>query len=240
MDEARRFLRYVTPGGLFLGETVGLLFLIFPTWVKCTLMEIKGDAGIGLTIAGLLATGALGFVLATIHHARFNRLPYSEDINFRDAVREFVRNHLIVVIDLAEDREVAPNSIDRVFAFAIVTSLWHQLTALSPRLNGVDLRAQQLADIAHSLGTAWVASTLAPIVVLTVAVLNSALSLSAEHVARIAGAAIIAGTLSWIFWMNHSTAARLCRSVVVESLADALLDPGLPSHPVRTHVLLAR
>lgn len=68
MDEARRFLRYVTPGLVFLVETLLLLWVLLPDWPEEQLRQIKKDAGLGFVLAAILGSGGLGFVFSIAHH----------------------------------------------------------------------------------------------------------------------------------------------------------------------------
>ncbi len=236
MDEARRFLRYVTPGGLFLGETIGLLFVLFPRWMAGAFEGLHDDAGIGFAVAGFLATGAAGFFLSTVHHGRFNLQGH---LDYSKAIRTLVSNGMLVVEDVERSAPVDPSRIDRRVAFAVLTSVWHQLSEVSPRLKGVDRRAVALADLAHSLGTAFVASIIAPFVVFVVAVVSGEHSLSTESVLRTVGAVAISALVGAVLLFNYRTASYTCQAVVEESLADALVEAGQPPLVTfRTHVLL--
>lgn len=68
MDEARRFLRYVTPGLVFLTETLMLLWVIDSDVIYKILKSLNKDSGVGLVIATLLASGGVGFMFSVFHH----------------------------------------------------------------------------------------------------------------------------------------------------------------------------
>lgn len=68
MDEAKRFLRYVTPGLVFLTETLILLWLIEPNVTYTILKDLSKESGVGLAIATLLASGGVGFMFSVVHH----------------------------------------------------------------------------------------------------------------------------------------------------------------------------
>ena len=63
MDEARRFLRYVTPGLIFAVQALLLLFIINPAWTTTQLLRQTKDARVGLAVALFLASGASAIYL---------------------------------------------------------------------------------------------------------------------------------------------------------------------------------
>jgi hypothetical protein len=68
MDEARRFLRYVTPGLTFAVQALLLLFIVNPPWTLDRIGELKKDTGAGLAFALFLASGGIGYLLSVVHH----------------------------------------------------------------------------------------------------------------------------------------------------------------------------
>lgn len=69
MDEARRFLRYVMPGLVYGVETLLLLFIVFPKWTQHLILDVVAKDGVGAALGGVLASGALGYIFATLHHS---------------------------------------------------------------------------------------------------------------------------------------------------------------------------
>jgi hypothetical protein len=166
MDEAHRFLRYISPGALFLGETLGLLYLFLPSWVSGGLAAIK-DAWIGVVFGGLITTGSLGFLLSAIHHVWFNRKPV---INYSDLIDRLRSAGYIDVADAADPKGPSlKEPVGWFEAWVMVSSLSHQLFELSKRIKGVERRARRLADLTHSMGTALVSSVVALVVALLIA-----------------------------------------------------------------------
>ena len=76
MDEARRFLRYVTPGLVFAVQALLLLFIINPAWTTTQLLGQTKDAGAGLAVALFLASGGLGYLFSVVHHRLHWSLPW--------------------------------------------------------------------------------------------------------------------------------------------------------------------
>jgi hypothetical protein len=175
MEEARRFLRYVLPGFVFAVETLVFVFLVFPEWVLTTLTSVfTKESGTGLAIAGVFASGALGYIFATIHHWILWHLRCERDIlNHSAMVNRLLRGQAV----LGDCRNT---EVDREVAFQIVIALWHQ------RIRGdgksetkSDVKAEDkvgsitkatneklssLGDQLHGLGAARVASAAALLV----------------------------------------------------------------------------
>ena len=76
MDEARRFLRYVTPGLTFAVQALLLLFIVNPPWTLDRIGELKEDTGAGLAFALFLASGGLGYLFSVVHHRLHWSLPW--------------------------------------------------------------------------------------------------------------------------------------------------------------------
>ena len=68
MDEARRFLRYVTPGLLFIIFLCLFLYLNNREIFIDTAKMISNETDIGLPLALLIASGGMGFVFSILHH----------------------------------------------------------------------------------------------------------------------------------------------------------------------------
>jgi hypothetical protein len=82
MDEARRFLRYVTPGLTFAVQALLLLFIVNPPWTLDRIGELKKGAGAGLAFALFLASGALATYSALFTTRYTTRDTTVSDIGF--------------------------------------------------------------------------------------------------------------------------------------------------------------
>jgi hypothetical protein len=238
MDEAHRFIRYITPGVLFLGETAVLLYLLFPAWVGSVLETLKQDTGLGFAIVGVAATGSIGLLLSTIHHAFFNRTGATV-LDYSALIRRLRLAGLPEVVD-AENLHVETMEASRLDAWVMVSSLWHQLHEISPRIKGVEPRAQRLADLTHSMGTALVGSVVAWIIAMIIAGFVGKPSLIAGDVIRFVIAQLGAVGITVVLGLNYKNTALICQRVVEESLTDALADLKEQGKPVRTYVLINR
>jgi hypothetical protein len=67
MDEARRFLRYMTPGLTFAVQALLLLLIADWEWTLKRLGELKKDAGAGAAFGLFLTSGGLGYLFSVLH-----------------------------------------------------------------------------------------------------------------------------------------------------------------------------
>jgi len=70
MDNAWQFVRHILPGAVYGVLTFVGLILLCPEWIVEHSKDLGGkDSAIPLVVAGIFASGALGYVFATIHHS---------------------------------------------------------------------------------------------------------------------------------------------------------------------------
>jgi hypothetical protein len=183
MDEARRFLRYVMPGFVFGVETVLCLLIVYQEWMWSEIRSFAVKGSLGGALGGVLASGALGYIFAAIHHARLRREWPGE--GFRKRLqrlgkatprwlggtviswlgkRNSVLDHSEWVNSLVE-RNAYPNQSKRVTraeAEVVVYADWHQrLKPDGSITEAADKKVSSLGDQTHALGAARVASILA-------------------------------------------------------------------------------
>jgi hypothetical protein len=77
MDEARRFLRYVTPGLTFAVQALLLFFIANQTWTIKQLHDLSEKSGVGSGITLFLASGGFGYLFSVIHHWLHWFLPFT-------------------------------------------------------------------------------------------------------------------------------------------------------------------
>lgn len=214
MNEARRFFRYVLPGGLFFTETFGLLAIVYPIEALHTFKEVASDSGLGAAVGGLIATGSMGFALSLVFHAM------TPSVDFREAVNAAIRLGRLKVVDGKSDVVLA--DIDRDKAFVVITSAWHQLLKRSPRIEGAHERMNGLGDLAYSLGTVYVATWFAPLsafaVGLHVPPSNTSVFVRSMFAATVALLAlVVAGTN---YRQARNTYARVASGAFLDGLTD--------------------
>src|SRR6185436_9309287 len=64
----RRFLRFVMPGLVFGTLTIIWVFIVLPQWTIAQIHALGAKDSVGVIVAGVLASGALGYIFATTHH----------------------------------------------------------------------------------------------------------------------------------------------------------------------------
>ena len=223
MDEAQRFLRYVLPGIVFLAELLVLLFILFPDWTTSQLKVIKGDQGLGVVLASVLASGGIGFVLSVLYHVilwspldrcRFNHAPIVASLRTANVIqlRDATTN--------AQIRDDA--AISRHDAWVIATSLWNERVDSSRHIKGANRQAALLVDMLHAVGTARVATPIAWIAVLFIATHIGHISWEYEPVLRFVFAIVVAALLFATFHCSFVRISNLYEDFVAEVLHDAL------------------
>jgi len=189
MDEARRYLRYVKPGLIFVVETALLLLIFSPQWLQAKLADLAAKEGVGATtstlgaviavvlaiggaIGGVLVLGVFGFVLAVLHHAcHWSRLMRWLDkgvLDHSQMVNRLVDNKLIPNPGQPKkpkiEQEEKPANVDRLTAEQIVLAEWYKRVKSSKIIGeAVDKKIATLCDTAHALGAARVAAFAAAI-----------------------------------------------------------------------------
>ena len=72
MNEAQRFLRYLTPGLAFIALVVFYLYLSLPAPIfSRSIGSLLKNQGIGAAATVILSSGAMGFLLSVVHHSLF-------------------------------------------------------------------------------------------------------------------------------------------------------------------------
>lgn len=237
MNEAQRFLRYITPGLVFLAEALFLLVIILPEWTIASLAAIKGDQALGLILGTLLASGGLGFIFSVIHHA--SHWAWGEPpVDHSGLVARLRKRRVIMLLDAQTDTPIPHNvRVDRADAWVIVTALWHERLGTSEHIKGAEPRARALADMIHTTGTARVASATAWFVALAIAAQVAQPSLALGPALRFVLVNALGFLLLCIHNWNCRRVAFLAQGVIEEVLDDALV--AEKNKPVRTSTLLS-
>src|SRR5262245_38770225 len=187
MDEARRFLRYVSPGLAFGVLFLTISFVLIPHWATTQLGRLSNASGAGVALGVFLASGGLGYVFSIFHHLLHNfgshRLFVAVD--HKAIVTELVAANRLFLYASAKkgvEPERSPR-LDRRTAWVITSSIWRQrLVGDVPGLNteggvgikGADPGTSALMDMVHAAGTVRVAALAAFIVSICVALLDPA------------------------------------------------------------------
>lgn len=177
-EEGRRFLRFVMPGLLFGVETLLFLFILLPEPTLCVLSKVISKEALGTSVAAFLASGALGYIFAAIHHF-VHWLPcclrFEKDIfNHKEVIDTLLKANLISPSGFDIDKRIEQYNKDektsiekRKIAESISMALWNYF-AKDEHLgkNQID----HLGNQAHGLGAARIASLFALITAILVAV----------------------------------------------------------------------
>lgn len=225
MDDARRFLRFIGPGALFGVETAFLLWVLRPDWLTARLEDLRQANGLGFALAGLLASGGLGYLLSVLHH-ELHWLPraWGSVIDHSGVIRGLIQAGTMRVEVLHEDgREtlLSADLVTRHSAVAILSGLWYGCID-EPPVKGADAKVSSLSDLAHSSGTARAASIASLVVSLVVAVLVSDFSPHGWPLARFMIACCFGGLLTWLFWRSYRRVGLLAQAVIEQVLLDSL------------------
>lgn len=162
MQEAQRFLRYVVPGLIFIIEL--LIYLLFAQDI-CLDQVIHVGGSISVPITAFLASGGLGFLFGVFYYTLIWKAPfYRLGVDHRPLLKDSVAQGWLQLRYKSDDRDNIVDELSQRGAWRLVLSYWSTRLELSKELKGAAPRADRLADIAHSLGTTFVASILAFII----------------------------------------------------------------------------
>lgn len=157
MNEARRFLRYIMPGVLFGLLTLFLVCIVLPEWTSSILKEqvfAKGSSA-AIIIGSLFASGAIGYLFATIHHWCHWHSPFDEN----------VINHTKQIASLRKKGLIPPptDTLDnpRMEALTTISVLWFERLGEGNQVANSEDRVAAFGDLSHGAGTARVASAFA-------------------------------------------------------------------------------
>jgi len=240
MDEAKRFLRYVTPGLVFLTETLILLWVIEADVTHTILKGFNKESGVGLVIATLLASGGVGFMFSVVHHYLHWRGQHGV-VNHRQFIAS-LRERGIIRLRNRDSGEVLADTVtlDRFKAWTILTGLWHERLAREDSLiKGADPRASSLADLVHSVGTAKVAAVTAWIFALFILWRTCALSTEGLAIARFVVGNILAAGFVQLYRDGYRRTGKAAQRIVEQVLDDALTQEQTKADaPIDTYVAL--
>lgn len=220
MDEARRFLRYVTPGLTFGVQSVLLLLTIDLCWTLDQIAKLNADAGAGFAVAAFLASGGLGYLFSVIHHTAHQRLRgrLVSAIDHTGIVERLSQADFLDLKKVVSGNPVETKKIDRLNAWVVVTAVWKENLKNDSPIQSADACATDLTDIMHSAGAARVDALFSlGVGILAVCCLNPSYELGVG--------AITVGLLFFVLHhCNYLRIGKLAERFIHEVLSDAL--PG--------------
>jgi hypothetical protein len=172
MNEAQRFLRYLTPGALFVGEVVLLLCIVDPR-IFAGLID-KNNNFFALVATTLVVSGGVGYFLSLCHHFLLwtiyqycGLLHKWFAIDYRSVLRTAIKANT-----LSATKNYGVNTAGKSFkpktmeAWQVNTALWNMLVSDSlTNMEKANETASRLLDIAHGIGAVSCGTIIAPILV---------------------------------------------------------------------------
>jgi hypothetical protein len=160
MEEARRFLRYVIPGLVFLIEITLYLSLSVNGGFLKSLRDLGKDLGFALLL--FLASGGLGFLLGVVYHSLYWTTGFCKlVVTHLPLVKDCIERGWLKLQKREDGSELDVNVLTQSGAWRIVTAFWHERKESSQRIKAANSRTDSLTDIMHGLGTTFIGSILA-------------------------------------------------------------------------------
>ena len=147
------------PGVLFVAQTAFLLWIVYPNWTEDRLRLLAG-ASLGTALAGVVTSGVLGYVFATIHHFLHWYSPTDRRVIDHTIKISYLQERQL--LEIADEKE-QPNRLE---AFDIMTAEWFKRNQENKIIGNATNRAAAFSDLAHSVGTTRVASAVSLLTVL--------------------------------------------------------------------------
>ena len=164
MDDARRFLREITPGVALTVQVFVYWYLLDRQSAIGVVRELMKSAALGGGVAVFLACLGIGFILARAHHAVFWRwFP----INHRNMLDELAGAKTPIVKFRAASGRLLKwsevrDSLSVDAAWRVVTRLWHQRSESAQLIRGCVDRNKSLFDFMHANGAGLWGAFVAP------------------------------------------------------------------------------
>ena len=238
VDDARRFLRFIAPGALFGLETAVLLLVLDPVWFLSSLVELKNANGLGFAVAGLLASGGLGFLFSAVHHQLHWQSWYSVVLDHSALIQglmEAKKLHVLVLTPSGVENPLNAKDVTREKALAVVGAMWHGRSD-QPPIKGADVRVATLSDIAHSAGIACIASFSALATAIITASYISDFSPHLWPFVRFVFAVALGVASIWLFGRTYFRVGSLSQAVIEQTLLASLTGTDGNLTPTVIHI----
>ena len=183
------------------------------------------DYGIAALVATILASGGIGVLLSTLHHAWHWNWSYL-GINHSQLLVRLQRAGILRLINASSGKPYDPQTTtpNRQDAWIITTSLWHGHLGENDAIKGAETKVLLLMDLAHSTGTVLVASLAGWIIALVLVYHVAQFSLTTSSSLHFVLGNLTVGLLSLVHLKNARKTSRLAQSVVDQVLTDALAE----------------
>jgi hypothetical protein len=157
MEEARRFLRYVIPGLVFI-VVLSTTFMLVDYTKVLPILEHMDNVGIVLGV--FVVSGGLGYIFSSLYFFIYWIFGEWHVANHVDVIKE-LNNNIVVRDTRGNDFS---DKLTRKNCWVIMNVFWHSRIKNSTRIEGVNSRIDNLSDITHGIGTSVVAAFSAIIV----------------------------------------------------------------------------
>lgn len=163
MDEARRFIRHVIPGLVFFVQ-MWLYYCILDRESALFAVSLQPGAGwLGAGVGLAFASVGVGFLLSTIHHALYWRLPLCSRwrgrfgaIDHAVLLGDAVKAGLLSLCTPGGERwrpgENVETNLSVRGAWRLVARMWHERSYTVEPIRSSAAQDKSLFDLMHSLG----------------------------------------------------------------------------------------
>lgn len=222
MDEAKRFLRYVTPGLAFVVELAALAHLAGIVNVF-KLLEGGSESALAAVVTLVAASGGMGYVFGVLHHYLMWRFPWYLRVSTESFLEKLRESGKLKLSRLRENGsessdvgELTPRGAWRISAV-----LWKQSvsdTDGNDKNVALDARLDSMTDLMHGVGAAFVGSVVALLILLPWLVGHMWAQFDSRDldlIALLVAAApiLIAVLLAGVYYYNLRTIARHTQSM---------------------------
>lgn len=230
MNEARRFLRYITPGILFGFLTLFLVWFVLPDWTNSVLNRCVFTQGnsIAILITTLFVSGALGYLFATIHHFCHWYLPTDNNIiNHTEQIESLRKRGFI-----PQPSDTSANP--RLEALTTVSVLWFERLKKGTPIGNSEIRVAAFGDLCHGAGTARVASLFSLLTAIAICVYYGNWDPSVFNVFRYVVMIVIGVLIVLLFHDAYRRTGKVSQNLYDQILEHALLEERVAKDEERT------
>jgi hypothetical protein len=218
MNEARRFIRYITPGFLFGSLILFLLWIALPEWTcsifKSMLFEERNF--LAVIIGSIFTSGVLGYLFATIHHCCHWKLSFDRQ----------VIDHTKKIKSLREKGIIPPMPSDsptdtKLEALITISTLWFERLQKHNPIGNSENRVAAYADLAHAAGAARVASFFALLMTIIICILYGDWSPTGNHIIRFIVMVVFGCAITWLFndaWRRTGVISQQLNDRILEDV----------------------
>lgn len=219
MNEAKRFLRYITPGFLFGSLLLIMLWITLPNWTsdifKITLFGEEN--ALAIVIGSIFTSGALGYLFATIHHWCHWNLPFDQSVINHSKQIESLRQKKIIPPKPTD----APNNV-QLEALITISTLWFERLGADNPIGNSENRVAAYGDLAHAAGAARVAAFFALLMSVIVCMLYGNWDPKIWHIIRFIIMVSFGGIITLLFNNAWRHTGKISQQLNDRILVDAL------------------